>query len=392
MTTHVQRSAVVALRELAEFEPRVGTLSVYARTDPRDPANTAHVPAWVVALRNGLRAVARRLNEGTPRAERLAFAALAEQVERELLSLAPADRARGVTWFVTADRELDERISLQLAPRADLVRWDRRPFLSPLVDVADRGRATGLVLVTGERVRLLHWEGGRVVEPERSLYELELGDWREYAAYAMANPARAQQTVTHTASFEQRVEDWRRRFLRDAAQATATRLGRLDWQRVIVAAEGQVAGNFMEALPAGVRERVVAQVEANLLWGAPAAVADRLEGELDRIWREETIRRAAQALHAAGHGGRGVAGLVSTLEALERRTVDWLVLDPLHPFEGAGLSPAARRALDGAPRELLGERAVELAVAGGAGVSALPADQSPALAQAGGIAALLRYR
>jgi hypothetical protein len=51
-----------------------------------------------------------------------------------------------------------------------------------------------------------------------------------------------------------------------------------------------------------------------------------------------------------------------------------------------------RRALDGAPRELLGERAVELAVAGGAGVSALPADQSPALAQAGGIAALLRYR
>jgi hypothetical protein len=164
-----------------------------------------------------------------------------------------ADSSPTGGWSVRSER----------APRADLVRWDRRPFLSPLVDVADRGRATGLVLVTGERVRLLHWEGGRVVEPERSLYELELGDWREYAAYAMANPARGQQTVTHTASFEQRVEDWRRRFLRDAARATATRLGRLDWQRVIVAAEGQVAGNFMEALPAGVRERVVAQVEAN---------------------------------------------------------------------------------------------------------------------------------
>ena len=30
-------------------------LSVYARTDPRDPANTNHVPGWLIAARKHLR-------------------------------------------------------------------------------------------------------------------------------------------------------------------------------------------------------------------------------------------------------------------------------------------------------------------------------------------------
>ena len=49
-----------------------------------------------------------------------------------------------------------------------------------MVEIADRGRPTGLILGARERVRLLHWEAGRVDEPERSLYEPELDDWREY--------------------------------------------------------------------------------------------------------------------------------------------------------------------------------------------------------------------
>jgi hypothetical protein len=379
------------LRELAILEPGEGTLSLYVRTDPRDPANTAHVPGWLVALRNGLREVGRRLEGGAPRGQRLAFRELADRVEGELFELDPAERARGVVWFVTPDRALDRRISLQLAPRADVVRWGPRPFVSPLVDVVDRGRATGLVLVSGERVRLLHWEGGRVREPQRSVYQLELGDWREYAGPAMANPARAQQTATHDASFEQRVEDWRRRFLQDAGEATATRLRELGWSRLLVAAEGQAAAAFTEALPTEVRESVVAQVEANLLWEQPSAVADRLEGQLERAWRADVLARTKRALEAARWGGLGAAGLASTLEALVQYRVAWLVFDPLHGFDCSRLSPAAVEAIEGVSRNAVSERAVELAVAGGAGVSALPAGSDTPLATAGGIAATLRY-
>jgi Bacterial archaeo-eukaryotic release factor family 10 len=358
---------------------------MYVRTDPRDPANTAHVPAWVVALRNGLRDVGRQV-EVASREQRLAVRALSRRVEAELLELVPAERGRGVAWFLTPDGALDRRISLQLAPR-----WDERPFVSPLVDVADRGRAAGLVLVAGERVRLLHWEGGRVREPERSLYELELGDWREYAAYAMANPARAQQTATHEASYEQRVEDWRGRFLRDAAQAVASRLSELGWRRLVVAAEGQVASRFVDALPEQARRLVVARVEANLLGEEPAAVADRLEEELEDAWRRELLARAARAVEAARPDGPGVAGFGPVVEALVQYRVEWLLLDPHCPFDGAGLGPAAAEALGDAAPDLLAERAVELAAAGGAGVSALPVTDSAPLAEAGGIAATLRY-
>jgi hypothetical protein len=380
------------LRQLATRQPSEhGTLSLYLRTDPRDPANTAHVPAWVVALRNGLRDVSRRLEDGAPRAERLAVRALAHRVEAELIGLDPGKRGRGVAWFLTPDGALDRRISLQLAPRADVVRWDERPFVSPLVEVADRGRAAGLVLVAGERVRLLHWEGGRVREPEHSLYEMELGDWREYAAYAMANPARAQQTATNEASFQQRVEEWRGRFLRDAAEAVATRAAELGWRRLVVAAEGQVASRFIDALPDRARKLVAESVEANLLWDEPPAVADRLEEQLERAWRELLLARAEDAVQAARPDGPAVTGFGPVLEALVQYRVAWLVLDPQHPFDGIGLSPAAAGRLDGVAPELLAERAVELAVAGGAEVSALPVSDSEFLAQAGGIAATLRY-
>ena len=33
------------------------------------------------------------------------------------------------------------------------------------IDVVDRGRPTGLVLVSAEAVRLLHWQAGRVEQP-----------------------------------------------------------------------------------------------------------------------------------------------------------------------------------------------------------------------------------
>ena len=243
-----------AVRELAEPAHGGPVLSVHLRTDPRDPANTNHVPGWLVALRNGLRAVTQRLEQDGPREDRLAMRALRDRVETDILALEPSDRARGLALFASADGVIDRRFSLQLPPRDHVVRWDDRPFISPLIDVADRGRATGLVLVGGDAVRLLHWEGGRVSEPDRSLYELELelGDWREYAAHAMSNPARGQQTATNVAAYEQRVEEWRQRFLRDAASAVGRRLHELGWDRVVVAYEGQVALRFLDELPGDV--------------------------------------------------------------------------------------------------------------------------------------------
>ena len=47
------------IRDLALWRPGTPVLSLYVRTDPRDPANTVAVPGWLVELRNSLREVSR---------------------------------------------------------------------------------------------------------------------------------------------------------------------------------------------------------------------------------------------------------------------------------------------------------------------------------------------
>ena len=60
------------VRELATVQPGVPVLSLYVRIDPRDPANTAETPKWLVELRNGLREVTGAANLEESRSQRLA--------------------------------------------------------------------------------------------------------------------------------------------------------------------------------------------------------------------------------------------------------------------------------------------------------------------------------
>ena len=89
------------------------------------------------------------------------------------------------------------------------------------IDVVDRGRPTGLVLVSAEAIRLLHWQAGWVEQPERSLYELEPGQWRDYDAY-VGHPGRTPDGM-HVGTFDQRVDEWRDRFLTEPATAIGQR-------------------------------------------------------------------------------------------------------------------------------------------------------------------------
>ena len=51
-----------------------------------------------------------------------------------------AGRGRGLAWFRTADGSVDHRFTLRLPPLRTLARWDDRPYVSPLAEVAERGR------------------------------------------------------------------------------------------------------------------------------------------------------------------------------------------------------------------------------------------------------------
>lgn len=376
------------LRALATESPGRPVLSVYVRTDPRDPANTSHAPAWQIELRNGLRAVGERLAGDGDRLQQRSFETLRTRVERGLAELSPSERGRSVVWFLHADGRTSRRLSLQLPVRRDAVVWDDRPFVSPLVDVVDRGAATGVVLVGGDSIRLLQIQTGHIDEPEDSTYELSLGDWRPFKASASANPARGQQTVSHQEHYEARVSKQRGELFETAAAAMAERADGLGWERIIIAAEGQVAARFHEALPETLRSRVITTLDHNMGHGDLAAIAAILEPPLEAAWLERTRRLVAAARERASAGGAGALGPQETLGALAEGRVNHLVLDPDHDFSSAaGSIPPSI----GGPPSMLAERAVEAAIAAGGHVSTLPVSDSEELLDAGGMVALLRY-
>ena len=376
------------IRDLAVRRPGTPVLSVYVRTDPRDPANTATPPGWLVELRNGLREVSRTVEEADARGQRLALRDLRERVEREIVALRPAERGRGLAWFVTADAALDQRFTLQLPPHGTLVRWDDYPFVSPLADVADRGRPAGIVLASAEAIRLLHWQDGRVAEPARSLYEIQRGEWRDYDAY-VGHPGRSPAGM-HVAEFDQRLDEWRRRFLRSTAEAVARQLTGLGWDRILLAGERRVTDAFLEQLPEPVPGRVVAVVEANLIWEEHTAVADRLEGTLDEARSAEARALVEKALGGALAGGAAAIGWPEVIGSLVNHRVSHLIVAADATPDPALLGPRTQAALGRPSRPMLVERAVEQAVISGAEITVLPADTAE-LARAGGAAAFLRY-
>jgi hypothetical protein len=377
------------LQDLATAEPSRLVISVYARTDPRDPANTSTTPAWLIELRNGLGAIADRLERGDDRANRLTFRTLRGRIEQDFLDLPPAARARSVAWILDADGDADAaRFSLQLPLRRNRVVADTKPFVSPLVDIADRGAPIGVILVGSDIVRLVQIEQGEPTEPEDSTFELARGDWRPFGGSAGGSPARGVLTTSHEEHYRARLEAQRDQLFETAASETAKRLEALGWQRVVLAMEKQVATRFLEALPTTITQRVIATADFNLVGEEPSAVADAVEPLIDDSWARQTTELIEHAYDRARAGGAATIEAQETLAALAEGRVHHLVLDPDHDFSDAleTIPPS----ISGRP-ELLGERAVETAIATSASVSAFAIEQSPTLGTAGGMAALLRY-
>lgn len=376
------------LQSLATAGPRRLVVSVYARTDPRDPANTTSSPAWHVALRDGLSTLAERLEAGHDREVRLAFRALRGRIEEELVDMDPVERARSVALFVDIEGGQSQRFSLQLPLHGDALVGADRPFVSPLVDIVDRGARTGVILANGEFVRLLQIEQAEATEPENSIFELTLGDWTRFAGSAGGSKARERQIITQKERYEARVDAQRQHLFETAVEQTTKRLHDLGWERIVLVCETQVASRFRELLPVELRERVIGESDLDLVGEESSAIAEALEPLLAAAWLKRSTDLVELARERAQADGLATLGTQDTLRALAERRVEHLVLDPACDFSAA--AGMAYPAIDG-PADTIGERAVEEAFASGAQVTALASAASQSLRDAGGIVALLRY-
>jgi Bacterial archaeo-eukaryotic release factor family 10 len=378
---------ITELRELIDERADGPVLSAFCRTDPRDPANKGESPGWLVALKNGLRDAVSSSNgehEGGEAARKLGA-----EAERRLTEISAAERGRSVALFLSADGLINALHTFQIPVREDFVCLDGGPVIWPMVDVLDRGRRTGLVLISHDRIRLLEWRDGHAEELETSTYDLELGDWREYRGASRSG--HGQSAVSHERAYDDRVAEWRARFIKAAGKNISEGTRELGFERLLVAGEGDLGREFTEALPSELRGLVAEVVPTNLIDLSPAEAAQHLDPHMREVWRARVNRVADDALERVQAGGRGAGGADETLLALAEGRVEHLLIDPYLKTKAETLSDGARQAIEDAGEASIQEALVELAIRTDAQVSSASVEEVPALAEAGGVLALLRY-
>lgn len=382
-----------ALLALSRRSDPVGVLSIYVDAAPgRDPGPEGAA----IDIKNRLAELQRRVaSEGPPERAR----AVAEGVERlgpEIERLThPAGPGRGRAIFAALGEDHVTRFSSQLhAPNRVVL--DSGAFIHPLLELLDEGGPAGVVIASRDDATILEWRLGELTPLERLEPEVSQAPHERSGPVGSSRGAGATTPKREQRAAREREQD--HRFVGRVATA-ASRLAReRDWGRVLVSGGDRLTEPLAAALTPPppevvVREpRLLAQMEPA---GVAAIATERLRAEHD-AFESRLVDRARDAALGAGTAALGLSEVVG---ALNEGRVDHLVYDPEVRYVGSvggdGLLYAesevgpAGEDLVAEPR--LTERLVERALETGARITPVEGAASAALAEASGIAALLRW-
>ena len=359
------------LLDLIGAEDPLGVLSVYVEM----PADGADRRAEI-ELKNKLTHVGGNGSLLRAEALRSALTRVTPAVERLLDT-----RTRGRGGAVFAPLSGSEVTCLATAmPLASLVVLDSRPFVRPLLEALDEGEPAGVVLVSAREAELLDWRLGELRHLTRAIREPE----------AERGPA--------TAPREQRVRRDRDRQLRwiDQVANDVVRLaGDHDWERLLVVGDERLTQPLVDALPVELRTNALLDARRpheHDHAALAAAVGERLRE--DRAGRNARLSRRVRA--AALGAQRGALGLSEVVAALNEGRVEHVIYDAALRHRGAItpdgtlLAPGEAPGL-GKDEPWLLERIVERALHTGARITPVDGSAADDLADADGIAALLRW-
>ena len=359
------------LLELLRHDDPLGVLSIFA--DVGLGGRAAEID-----VRYRLTELERRLREDEPTAA--ALADTLARIEPELSALLdPAGHGRGRALFVPLSGGEPTRLSTQLQ-LANRVVHDERPFIHPLLECVQRGRAAGVVLLASERAEVLEWRQGQMLVLAQQTLEQD-----EPRARAGEQQQR-------------RERDRRRRFTDEVAATVGDLSDRRGWDRLLITGGGSVAHPLLRALPSALRDQAI--LEARHLIDLDSVAIERAVGKRLEHHQRERDLQLVEAIRSAAQAGHGAAlGLSEVAAALNEARVDHLVYDPAVRHAGA-MTPSGRLVIpperDPAgeplrPEPRLTERMVERCLATGASVTPIEGASAALLADTGGVAARLRW-
>jgi Bacterial archaeo-eukaryotic release factor family 5 len=374
------------LRRLLAWEPSGGILSVSMVIDHADRGG-----GWRVALEEALKPVIDATRDD-PHDVKIAVRAAADEVLERFQGSSPP-QGRGQIGYVEVARKRGRAqwSSYRLPPHRTEAIHGHRPYLRPLIEIADVGAAMGVVAVSGDQARMWEWELGELSELEDWTLT-PTGDWRERKAQRPSDPARFRGAgASGRERHDQRLEAHRERFLKQVAGRAASEAGERRWRDVLVFGEVEHVRPLVEGLGSRESRHVY---KKNVFWEPTTEIARRVEGLVPGLNREREMELVATVKESAYSGKeRASLGPQETLEALSQGRVAHLLFDAERDYRGQGIEEGL--AYEGPPlgddglpiAELMIERAVET----GARTTPLEGDAAAGLEEHAGVAALLRY-
>ncbi|HET9676094.1 MAG TPA: VLRF1 family aeRF1-type release factor [Solirubrobacterales bacterium] len=349
--------------KISEWRTALGVLSIYLGFDPADRTG-----GWRTELRNGLDGVLDAHKEAEHET-RVALRATAKRVIERFEDGDLRPPPRGEAGFV----EVSEKAGVEhwwgtgSPPLADAcVEYAVGPAVAPLIALCCRGADRGVALLSSERVRLLRCAEGTLEELEDWELSIFSLDWRERKAQSTA------QGVSSSGhdQFDERLEHNRQRFLAECGKLAARNLEENGLDQVVVFGPAR----DVEAFNAGfgsAKAKLALGSDADLISVPTGKLNDVVAEAIERLDDQHDRELVERVLGETKGGSRGAAGLQETKEALAEGRVDHLVFD-------AAIGNEAEALIRGA-------------LAGSAEVTIVRDELAAPLAEAEGVAAILRY-
>ncbi len=363
------------LLDLLRMEDPLGVLSIFVEM----PADGADRRAEL-EIKNRLTHLEQRAggNGSLLRAE--ALRATLARVTPALESLFdPSATGRGGAVFATlSGPEIISRATPM--PLASRVVLDSRPFVRPLLELLDEGEPAGGVLTSTRDAEVLDWRLGAL----RRLTQVTREPEDEHGETATPHDQRAR-----------RERDRQLRWIEDVAADVFRLAGEHGWERLLISGDERLTDPLVDALPLDLRAKALLdarRLHENDPPALAAAIAERL-GQ-DRAGRNARLSRRVRA--AALGAQQGALGLSEVVAALNEGRAEHVIYDSALRYSGAIAPDGSLLAAGEAPglgkeEPRLLERILERAFQTGARVTPVDGSAADNLADAGGIAALLRW-
>ena len=385
------------LKTLIDFRDDQGVLSFYVGFTPEKAADPQ--PTAPIEIRNQVKELRRSLEDAEPGRRKAVEERLDELGDDVGGLLDPKAHGRGRALFVGVSDGRREQVSLQIPFRERVILHDTA-YMRPLVAAVDEGRPAGILVAHAKGVRILEWSVGEAEEMLAREFELTdamVADIKSGPSFD--NPQNNQRGMVNRERFEDRIDENRNRFLKEAITETVQLAAGRDWDRIVVAGAPKIREEVRAALP----DNGFRSIVADQTWEieAPHEIARQAWPILRSVHRKRERELVETARDRALSGGAGALGLPDTLDAINQGRIQHLLFDNEVQAEGYASEqgtlhletegPGIPEGLELSEERLLVDRMAQKVLSMSGQVTPVEEEAAEVLAEYGGVGALLRW-